>query len=73
MANALFDALGGKLSQGGKKNLAPNLLQYIREFQGNPMEALQGKLNTGEMSQQQYNQLRGMAEGIAHKMMGILK
>lgn len=73
MPNPLFQAMGGKTAQNQQKNMAPQLLQYMRNFQGNPLEALQGKLNSGEMSQQQYNQLRGMAENIAHKMMGVLK
>lgn len=36
------------------------------------MEQLQSKLASGEMTQQQYNQLRGMAENIAQRMMGVL-
>lgn len=73
MSNPLFNALnGGKSQQGGQRNLAPALLQHIQGFQGNPMEQLQSKLNSGEMSQQQYNQLRGMAENIVQRMMGVL-
>lgn len=72
MANPLFQALGGKAAQSEQKNMAPRLLQYMQNFQGNPLEALQGKLNSGEMSQQQYNQLRGMAENIVRQMMGVL-
>jgi len=73
MANPLFKALGGGQAPGGQRNMAPSLLQYMQRFQGNPIESLQGKLNSGEMSQQQYNQLRGVAESIAQKMMGVLK
>lgn len=73
MSNSLFSALnGGGAQQGGKRNLAPDLLQYMRNFQGNPMEQLQSKLNSGEMSQDQYNRLRSMAEDIAQRMMGAL-
>ena len=73
MSNPLFNVLnGGKSQQGGQRNLAPALLQHIQGFQGNPMEQLQSKLNSGEMSQQQYNQLRGMAENIVQRMMGVL-
>jgi hypothetical protein len=73
MANPFFSAMGGaKAPQGSQRNFAPALLQHIRNFQGNPMEQLQGKLNSGEMSQDQYNQLRGMAENIAQRMMGVL-
>ena len=74
MANPFREAMGGaNARQAGQRNLAPALLQHIQGFQGNPMEQLQSKLNSGEMSQQQYNQLRGVAENIARKMMGVLK
>ena len=73
MGNPFFKAMGGaNAQQGGQRNLAPSLLHYIQGFQGNPMEQLQGKLNSGEMTQQQYNQLRGMAENIVQRMMGVL-
>ncbi len=73
MANPFFNAMvGAKAPQGGQRNFAPALLQHIQGFQGNPMEQLQSKLNSGEMTQDQYNQLRGMAENIAQRMMGVL-
>ena len=73
MANPFREAMGGaQAPRAGRRNLAPSLLQYIQNFQGNPMEQLQSKLNSGEMSQDQYNQLRGMAENIARQMMGVL-
>lgn len=73
MANPFFSAMGGANGQHtGKRNLAPALLQHIQGFQGNPVEQLQSKLNNGEMTQQQYNQLRGIAEGIAQQMMNVL-
>lgn len=73
MSNPLFSALnGGKSQQGSRRNLAPALLQHIQGFQGNPMEQLQSKLNSGEMTQDQYNQLRGMAKNIVQRMMGVL-
>lgn len=73
MANPFFSAMGGaNARQTGQRNLAPALLQYIQGFQGDPMEQLQSKLNSGEMTQQQYNQLRPMAENIVQRMMGVL-
>ena len=70
MANPFREAMGGaNARQAGQRNLAPALLQHIQGFQGNPMEQLQSKLNSGEMSQDQYNQLHSMAEGIAQQMM----
>ena len=53
---------------GAQRKLAP----HIQGFRGNPMEQLQSKLNSGEMSQDQYNQLRGMAENVVQQMMGVL-
>ena len=73
MANPFREAMGGSQSQQrGQRNFAPALLQHIQGFQGNPMEQLQSKLNSGEMTQGQYNQLRGMAENIVQRMMGVL-
>jgi len=73
MANPVFDTLGGSNSQRRtNRNFAPALLQHIQGFQGNPIQDLQNKLNSGEMTQQQYNQLHGMAENIARRMMSVL-
>lgn len=73
MSNPFRDAMGGPRGpQRGPRNFAPDLIQYMQSFQGNPLEQLQNKLNSGEMSQQQYNQLRGMAENIVNRMMNIL-
>jgi len=72
MANPFFHALGGShAQQGGRKNVAPNLLQFIRGFQGNPIEAVQSKLNNGEWTKEQYNELHKAAEEVARKMMSI--
>lgn len=73
MANPFKAALGGSQGQQrGQRNLAPSLIQHIQNFRGNPMEILQGKINSGEISQEQYIQLRGMAENIVQRMMGVL-
>jgi hypothetical protein len=71
MANALYNSLGGGRN-GQTRNFAPALLQHIQGYQGNPLEELQNKLNSGEMSQAQYNQLHSMAENIAQRMMSVL-
>lgn len=71
MANSIFKTLGGN-SQGSQSNMAQALIQHIKGFQGDPCQILQSKINSGEMSQGQYNQLRGMAEAVAQKMMAVL-
>lgn len=71
MANPLFEAMGGK-TQNTKPNMAVALLEHIKEFKGDPRAVLQNKINSGEMSQDQYNQLYGVAEAIAQKMRSVL-
>jgi len=73
MGNPFREAMGGaQAQQGGGRNLAPNLLQYMQNFQGNPMQMLQEKINASGISQEQCNQLRSAAEKIARQMMGIM-
>lgn len=73
MPNPFREAMGGAQGpQVSKRNLAPNLLQYIQNFQGNPMQMLQEKINASGINQEQYNQLHSAAEKIANRMMGVL-
>lgn len=72
MANPLFKALGGK-PQKQKNNLATSLIDNIQNFKGDPCKILQSKINSGEMTQDQYNQLYGMAQNIVSNMMGVLR
>ena len=74
MPNPFFSALGGaKAPQGGKRNFAPALLQHIQVFQGDPIAMVQGKLRSGEWTQEQYNEVRKAAEQVAQRMMGVLR
>ena len=71
MANPLYNALNGSESpqnppaDGGFSGMVQQLRQYASGFQGDPVQELQKKLSSGEMNQQQYNQLRGVAMKIA--------
>lgn len=72
MPNPFREAMGGsQAQQGGNRNLAPGLLQYMQNFQGNPMQMLQEKITSSGITQEQCNQLRSAAERIA-QMMGVL-
>ena len=65
MSNPLFNALGGAQGQqGNPMNISGMFQNFMQNFVGDPTQVLQSKLNAGEMSQQQYNQLRGIAERI---------
>jgi len=73
MANPFKTALGGsQVPQRGQRNFAPALLQYLQNFQEYPMQQLQERINSSGINQGQVNQLRSVAEKIAHRMMGVL-
>ncbi len=74
MPNPFREAMSGNQAQpSGGRNLAPNLLQYIQGFKGNPIEAVQGKLQSGEWTQEQYSEVRKAAEQIAQRMMRLFR
>lgn len=69
--NPLFKQYGNK-GQSAQMNPAKALLQHISSFKGNPIEILQGKISSGEITQEQYNEMYGIAQGIARKMASVL-
>ena len=72
MANPFREAMGGSQSpQGGQRNFAPALLQHLQNFQGDPMQQLQEKINSSGINQEQVNQLYSAAEKIAQRMMSV--
>lgn len=68
MANQLFNMLGGNSNLpgpfGNMQNLLSRLNQFRQSFQGDPKQQVQQLLNSGKMSQNQYNQLSQMATQI---------
>lgn len=68
MANSLFSALGGKSKLPGQlgnmQEFMSKLNQFKKSFQGDPREQVQQLLNSGQMTQDQYNQLSQMATEI---------
>lgn len=67
MANPLFNLLNGAQSngmqQGGmqQNNIQKQFDDFRRTVNGDPRAIVQNLLNTGKMTQQQYNQLSQMA------------
>lgn len=71
MANPLFNQFGDRPMPGGMgqmANMVQNIRQFVSTLSGDPREIIQQKLNSGEMSQQQYNELMQMARMIAPMM-----
>jgi len=68
MANQLFNMLGGQQSMNPMTNLVNQLNQFRQSFSGDPRQQVQQLLNSGRMSQNQYNQLSQMATQIQNML-----
>ena len=56
MANPLFQALNGN-QNGNTQNIAQAFENFRRNFHGDARQVVQNMLNTGQLSQAQFNQL----------------
>lgn len=71
MANSIFNALGGNsMPNGGIQNFMKMFNQFRSTFQGNPQEEVQKLLNSGRISQEQFNQYAQQATQIQKMMNG---
>ena len=68
MANQLFNILGGQQGINPMTNLVNQLNQFRQSFSGDPKQQVQQLLNSGRMSQAQYNQLSQMATQIQNML-----
>lgn len=60
--NELFQQFGSRTPMpGGIGNLIQQFQQFRASFQGDPRQQVQQMLNSGKMSQEQFNQLAGLA------------
>jgi len=61
--NPLFNMFGNQPSPFGNiMNVLNQFYQFRSTFQGNPQQKVQELLNSGQMSQEQFNQLSEMAQ-----------
>jgi len=73
MPNPLFNQMGGNQMPGpmGQMQQMMNAFQQFKaNFKGDPQQEVQRLLNSGQMSQQQYNQLQQMANQMSRMMSG---
>lgn len=73
MANPLFQALGGNRPMmsgpmGNVMQMMQQFNQFRSSFQGDPKAEVEKLLQSGQMSQQQLNQLQGMAQQFMQMM-----
>lgn len=67
--NPLFNILNsGMQPQNSMMNMMAQLNQFRQTFQGNPKQQVQQLLNSGKMSQEQFNQLSQIATQIQDMM-----
>lgn len=66
MANPLFSILGGTGGgmpmPGNISGLIQQFQQFKRSFTGDPQQQVQELLNSGRMTQEQFNQLQAVAK-----------
>lgn len=67
MSNPLFGMLSGQMQMNP---MLQKFNQFRQMFKGDPQQQVQQMLNSGKISQAQYNQAVQMANQVA-KMMGI--
>lgn len=67
MPSPLYNAFGNR-PMGNMGNLMQQFDQFRRTFNGNPMQQVQSLLNSGRMSQSQFNQLKQMADQFQRMM-----
>lgn len=72
MSNPLFNMLGGNSNLPAPFSNIQNMMQSLNQFrqnlQGDPKQQVQQLLNSGKMSQNQYNQLSQMATQIQNML-----
>lgn len=67
--NPLYQAMMNALPNNNATNLLQRFQQFRNTFRGNPQEQVQALLNSGKVSQQQYQQAMQMAQ----QLQGLLK
>lgn len=69
MANPLFQQMTGNAPMNSMQQMMQRFQQFQRMFTGDPRQQVQQLLNSGRISQSQYNQAVQMAQQL-QRMMG---
>lgn len=73
MSNPLYQQMGGGQMPGPMgqfQQFMSAFQQFKANFKGDPQQEVQRLLNSGQMSRQQYNQLKQMANQMSRMMSG---
>lgn len=66
MANPLFNTMGNQSNP--MADIIRQAKEFKKSFTGNPRDEVQRLLNSGQMSQQQFNQLSQIAQQVVRAM-----
>ena len=71
MSNPLFSMFGGmnQMPNNNMMNLVQQFMQFKQNFNGDPKQQIQNLLNSGKVTQEQYNRAVVMAQQL-QRMMG---
>lgn len=69
MNNPLFQQMGGGMPNNGMAHMIQRFNQFRQQFNGDPRQQVQQLLNSGRVSQQQYNDAVQMANQL-QRMIG---
>ena len=65
MANPLFQQMGGGQMPGQIGKIMNAFNQFKQSYQGDPQQEVQRLLNSGQMTQEQYNRMQQMASYLS--------
>lgn len=68
--NPLFNAMGGNQFPTNSPNMIQQIMQFKSSIQGDPKQQVQALLNSGKMTQDQFNQLSAMAKQLESMFSG---
>ena len=68
MANPLYNMFGGNAPINPIAQLVRDAKAFRKSFTGNPKDEVQRLLNSGQMSQQQFNQFSQIAQQVVQAM-----
>lgn len=68
MANSLFTQFGNQPPNNGLMQIMAQAQELQKTFNGNPKEEVERLLNSGQMSQEQFNRFAQMANQIRAMM-----
>ena len=68
MANHLYNQYKQPINDGGLSQIIEQAKQMRKTFNGNPQQVVQNLLNSGQMSQQDFNRLSQIANQVIQAM-----